>query len=199
FKARHPPAGKLVALKVIGQEFLSVERLIRTCREAISLARLQHPNVVAVYDIIPICDVGELENRLFFSLELVDGGTLEQRLNTSPPSAAQGVQLLDAMIRGVSYAHGCGQVHGYLRPSKVFLPPNNIPKIADFGLLKLLAREPGDVLGTQEGQDDLGYLAPEVAWGRFEEVGPATDVYGLGAILYKVLTLRPPFLGPTPA
>lgn len=189
YKARQQGLKRLVALKMIlsgvqaGEEELSRFRL-----EAEAVARLQHPNIVQIYE------VGETDGRPFFSLEFVDGGSLEDRLDGTPQAARPSAELLEQLARAVHAAHQCGVIHRDLKPANVLLAQDGTPKITDFGLAKQLDRgqghtQSGDIMGTPS------YMAPEQAAGRIKDIGPATDVYALGAILYEVLTGRPPFAG----
>jgi WD40 repeat protein len=193
------------------------QELARFYAEAEAAARLQHPNIVAVYE------VGESEGRPFLALEFVDGPSLAARLAGTPQPPAGAARLAEVLARAVDHAHERGVVHRDLKPANVLLagsegerrgvsPPvedaldrlpdaaplaNCVPKIADFGLAKRTdmagLTASGAIVGTPS------YMAPEQAAGKGREVGPAADVYALGAILYECLTGRPPFLGATAA
>src|SRR5262249_4644275 len=146
-----------------------------------AVARLQHPNIVQVFDI------AEHEGRVFCSLEFVDGGTLAGKLRGKPLPPREAAELAETLARAVHAAHRKGVVHRDLKPANVLLTAEGLPKIADFGLAKRLDRESaqtatGTVLGTP------CYMAPEQAQGRARDIGPATDVYALGAVLYELLT-----------
>jgi tRNA A-37 threonylcarbamoyl transferase component Bud32/tetratricopeptide (TPR) repeat protein len=189
YKARERRLNRLVAIKTISESaFASPAQRRRFLAEAEVIARLRHPHI------IPIHATGEQEGRPFFSLELADGGSLAQRLAEGPMAARQAAELIEVLARAVQAAHQAGIIHRDLKPSNVLLSGEDTPKIGDFGLAKLLGDDSartvtGEILGTPS------YMAPEQAEGRSRDVGPAVDIYALGAILYQALTGRPPFLG----
>jgi tetratricopeptide (TPR) repeat protein len=190
YKARQVSLDRLVALKVVlAGEFAGVQERSRFAAEALAVARLQHPNVVQVFE------VGEHNGHPYLALEFVEGGSLADRLRSGrPPLPA--AELAERLARAVQAAHEKGVVHRDLKPANVLLTADGTPKIADFGLAKRLdapaaATRTGAIVGTP------AYMAPEQAEGR-KDVGPAADVWALGAILYECLTGRPPFQGPTP-
>ncbi len=189
YKARQTSLKRLVALKLIRDGALaSADEQARFRIEAEAAARMRHPNVVAIYDI------GEHAGRPYFAMELVEGGSLDKHLTGQPRPAGQAAELVRTVALAVQHAHEQKVVHRDLKPANILLTLQNAePKITDFGLAKrldsdstALTRE-GSVLGT------AGYMAPEQAEGRVRDIGPATDVYALGAILYELLTGRPPF------
>jgi serine/threonine protein kinase/photosystem II stability/assembly factor-like uncharacterized protein len=194
YKARQRSLNRLVALKMLSAEPRpSAEDLARFRTEAEAVARLQHPHIVQIHDI------GEQDGRPYLCLELVDGGSLARRLAGSPLAPHQAAELVETLARAMHRAHQAGIVHRDLKPANVLLTADGTPKITDFGLAKRLDQEPGATQATQSGQI-LGtpcYMAPEQALGQRKEIGPATDVYGLGAILYELLAGRPPFRGAT--
>src|SRR5262249_52925715 len=152
------------------------------------VARLHHPGIVQVYE------VGEQAGCPYLALEFVSGGSLAQQLGGAPVPPRRAAQLLLDLARAVQHAHEQGIVHRDLKPANVLMTPAGVVKVTDFGLAKLLDVEQGQ---TQTGAvlGSPSYMAPEQAEGKVRAIGPATDVYALGAILYELLTGRPPFLG----
>jgi tRNA A-37 threonylcarbamoyl transferase component Bud32 len=190
YKARQTKLNRLVALKmVLAGGHAGAAELLRFQTEAEAIARLQHPNIVQVYE------VGEHEGKPFFSLEFCGGGSLEKNLAGTPLPAGEAAALLEVLARAVQAAHDKGVIHRDLKPANVLLADNGTPKITDFGLAKKLDEvgqtTTGAIMGTPS------YMAPEQAGGRSLEIGPPADVYALGAILYECLTGRPPFKAAT--
>jgi serine/threonine protein kinase len=213
YLARQIGLGRLVALKMLPAEAQSNSAALARFRtEAEAVGRLQHPNIVQVYE------VGEADGRPYLALEYVDGTSLARTLAGKPLPARQAAELVQTLARAIHVAHQQQIVHRDLKPANVLLQIANcrlqidgesgdksaisnlqsaIPKITDFGLAKLLdgavgQTQSGAVLGTPP------YMAPEQAASKSRDIGPATDVYALGAILYEALTGRPPFQGETP-
>jgi hypothetical protein len=190
YEARDPTLNRRVALKMVRDGVLATaEQLARFQAEARAVARLSHPNVVHIFEI------GEHNGQPWFALELVEGGSLAQRLSVVPLPPAEAATLIETLARAVQHAHEAGIVHRDLKPANVLLTKDGQPKITDFGLAKELEAEvflthtaSGALLGTPS------YMAPEQAWGQARAIGPAADVYALGAILYECLTGRPPFI-----
>jgi WD40 repeat protein/tRNA A-37 threonylcarbamoyl transferase component Bud32 len=196
FKARHLALKRVVALKVIRTDALAgPEARARFQTEAEAAARLQHPNIVQIHEI------GEHDGRPYLVLEFVDGGNLEKRLAGAPQAPRQAARLVEVLARAMHHAHERDVVHRDLKPSNILLQGlgglgDAVPKIGDFGLAKCLnaaagQTQTGAVLGT------ASYMPPEQAGGQPNATGPAADVYALGAILYEMLTGRPPFRGET--
>jgi WD40 repeat protein len=192
YLARQLSLKRLVALKMVlaGSHAGSAE-LVRFRTEAEAAARLQHPNIVQIYE------VGQQDGLPFFSLEYVDGGSLARALAGTPLPPGRAAQLIETLARAMHYAHQRGIVHRDLKPANVLLTADGLPKITDFGLAKQLDdaavhTQSGAVLGTPS------YMAPEQAGGQTHDIGPAADVYALGAVLYELLTGRPPFKAATP-
>ena len=191
YKARQLRLKRLVALKVIRHDrHCNREDLARFEIEAEVVARLNHPNIVRIYDI------GRAIGVPFVALELLEGGTLKERLAGTPQPVRESATLLSTLARAVHAAHLAGVLHRDIKPSNVLFDRNGVPKIADFGLAKRLDVEEsetmtGQVIGTPS------YMAPEQASGWSTENGPAADIYSLGAILYEMLTGRPPIKGMT--
>src|SRR5262245_25448441 len=187
YKARQRALDRVVAVKMLPtDQIVGTEELGRFHRETAALACLRHPNIVRVYD------AGEVEGRPYFAMELVEGGSLAQKLSGIPQPARQAAELLAVLAEAVEVAHQAGIVHRDLKPANVLLTADGTPKISDFGLARRL--EGGDEV-TRSGATvgTPSYMAPEQAEGRAGAVGPAADVYALGAILYECLTGRPPF------
>jgi serine/threonine protein kinase len=202
YRARQRRPERIVALKVLlAGGHASTERRLRLLAEANAIARLQHPNIVQVYE------VGENNGLPFLVLEFMGGGSLAQRILHKPLPARQAAELCEVLARAAEHAHRHGVVHRDLKPANILLGADSkdlltqrsgpgsersIVKISDFGLAKQERPDltaTGDVLGTPS------YMAPEQAHGAGRQIGPAVDIYALGAMLYEFLTGRPPFLG----
>jgi hypothetical protein len=189
YRARQVWLQRLVALKMIRSGVPDRQQCERFLAEAQAAARLHHPHMVQVYE------VGEHEGRPYVALELVDGGMLSERFARNPLDALQAAALLETVARAVHHAHEQGIVHRDLKPCNVLLTADGTPKVADFGLAKKLDEagqtQSGAIVGTPS------YMAPEQAAGKGKALGPAADVYALGAILYEALVGRPPFRAAT--
>ncbi len=190
FKARQVKLGRVVALKMILPGSLpDGSDLARFRTEAEATASLRHPGIVAVHE------VGELEGRPFFSMDFIEGGSLATLLRDGPLTGKTAARHVLAVARAIQHAHEHGILHRDLKPANVLLDEQGLPHVTDFGLARRLGQDgrtrTGAVLGTP------GYMAPEQAAGK-KELTPAVDVYGLGALLYELLTGRPPFRAETP-
>jgi serine/threonine-protein kinase len=190
YKARQLRLNRAVALKMLlAGPYARPRELERFLREAEAVAGLRHPNIVQVYD------VGDTDGRPYFTMELVEGGSLAAKVAGAPQSAAWAASLVATVAEAVQVAHQGGIVHRDLKPANILLTADGRPKVTDFGLARRLEGGgltlSGAVLGTPS------YMAPEQARGDKGAIGPATDVYALGAILYECLTGRPPFCAET--
>jgi serine/threonine-protein kinase len=191
YKARQRGLNRLVALKMIlSGAHASEHELGRFRTEAEAVARIQHPNIVQIYE------VGEEDGRPYFSLEFVDGGSLDRKIKGGKPLPPdEAARLVQALASGMDCAHRVNVIHRDLKPANVLLAADGTPKITDFGLAKRLEEETGQthsgsILGTPS------YMSPEQAEGVVEQTGPLADVWSLGAILYELLTGRVPFQAP---
>jgi serine/threonine protein kinase len=189
FKARHVALDRTVALKMIlAGDAATPDDLARFRREARAFARLDHEHIVRIHD------YGEADGRPYFVMEFVAGGTLRQRLAGNPLDPDAATRLVGRLAQAAHHAHANGVVHRDLKPANVLMTPDGSPKVADFGLARYLD-ETSDLTRTGALLGSPAYMAPEQVEGRPGDIGPATDVWALGAILYECLTGRPPFPG----
>ena len=190
YKARQKSLNRIVAVKLMlsSGQLAQPEVVQRFRTEAQAIAHLQHPNIVAIHE------VGEHDEQPYFSMEYVEGRTLAELVRDGSMAAPRAATYLKTISEAVHYAHAHGILHRDLKPSNVLIDSLDQPRITDFGLAKWLT---GDSDLTLSGQvlGSPNYLSPEQAAGRQAEVGPASDVYALGALLYHLLTGRPPFQG----
>src|SRR5437764_1303739 len=191
FRARQKSLNRTVALKVISLgQWASKAHLKRFRLEAEAAARLEHPGIV------PIHEVGERDGSCYFSMKFVEGGQLDEVARREPIPIRRAVELIAKVARTVHYAHEHGILHRDIKPGNILLDAKREPHLTDFGLARLVESESTvthtlDVLGTPS------YMAPEHAVGNNAAVSSATDVYGIGAVLYQLLTGHPPFAGGT--
>jgi WD40 repeat protein/predicted Ser/Thr protein kinase len=192
YLARHRGLGRTVALKMIlaGGHASEAEHA-RFLAEAQAVAHLQHANIVQLFD------SGQHQGLPFFTLEYVAGGSLADKVREAPLPPNEAARVVEQLARGMAYAHARGVVHRDLKPENVLLAEDGTPKVTDFGLAKRVEggsglTQTGAILGTPS------YMAPEQAGGQGKQVGPAADIYALGAVLYRLVTGRPPFQAATP-
>lgn len=186
-RARETRLKRIVALKmVLGGALADESDIRRFYIEAEAAAQLQHPGIVPIYE------VGDVDGQHFYAMQLIDGPNLKEKAANGPLPPAEAARLCLAVSQAVGYAHQNSIIHRDLKPENVLLTRDGQPMVTDFGLAKSI--ESSDNL-TQSGQilGTPGYMAPEQALGRADQQGPATDIYSLGAILYFLLTGRPPF------
>jgi WD40 repeat protein len=188
YRARQLSLRRTVAVKLLllGR-YSSADSIERFRREAESAAALRHPNIVAIYEI------GEHDGQQFFSMDYVDGSSLAQMLRLGPFEPRRSAEVARDIAQAIHYAHGQGVLHRDLKPSNVLLDPFGQVRITDFGLAKRLDGS-SDLTTTGQVVGTPNYLSPEHAAGKHAELGPASDVYSIGALLYELLTGRPPFL-----
>jgi len=191
FRARQKSLNRTVALKVISLgQWASKGHLKRFRREAEAAASLDHPSIVPIYE------VGEREGACYFSMKFIEGGQLDEVVKRAPMSIRQAAELIAKVARTVHYAHEHGILHRDIKPGNILLDTKGEPQLTDFGLARLVEAE-STVTRTMEVMGTPSYMAPEQAAGEYTKLSNATDVYGLGAVLYQLLTGHPPFAGST--
>jgi WD40 repeat protein len=190
-KARHDVLGRLSAIKVpLPHVLTSAEARERFLREARSAARLRHAHICPIYE------VGETEGMPFLVMGFLKGETLRERMRRQRLSADEAARVIALLARAVDYAHAQGVVHRDLKPANVMIDAEtNQPILMDFGLAKELSEEASQLTHTGQIMGTPAYMAPEQAAGRLQQIGPGTDVYALGAVLYELLSGHPPFVG----
>jgi serine/threonine protein kinase/Tfp pilus assembly protein PilF len=191
FRARQKSLNRTVALKILrlGQ-WASRADLKRFRREAAAAASLDHPRI------IPIYEVGERDGSCYFSMKFVEGGQLDEVVSRAPMSMRQSAEVIAKVARTVHYAHQHGILHRDIKPGNILLDTDGEPHLTDFGLARLVEAE-STLTHTQGIMGTPGYMAPEQASGKNAELTGATDVYGLGAVFYQLLTNQPPFAAET--
>jgi len=191
YRAHQKSLNRTVALKVIGLGPWTTEaHLKRFRREAEAAARLEHPFIVPIYE------VGEHEGSCYFSMKFVEGGQLDEVVKHTPIPIRSAVELIAKLARTVHYAHQHGILHRDIKPGNILLDEKTEPHLTDFGLARLVETE-STVTRTLEVLGTPSYMAPCQAAGEHAKLSSATDVYGLGAVLYQLLTGHPPFAGGT--
>ncbi|HEV2946103.1 MAG TPA: serine/threonine-protein kinase, partial [Gemmataceae bacterium] len=192
YKARQIKLQRIVALKMIRSgHWATPEEVQRFHEEAVAASQLDHPGIVPIYD------VGERDGRHYYSMGFVEGGSLVTLVKDGPLSSRHAAELTQHIAQAVAFAHQHGIIHRDLKPSNVLLDKDGRPKVTDFGLAKRVEGTShltltGQVLGTPN------FMPPEQAAGKINDVGPLADVYSLGAVLYCLLTARPPFQAASP-
>src|SRR5437667_2035057 len=191
YRARQKSLNRMVALKVIGLAHWATEAHVKRFRmEAEAAASLNHPCIVPIYE------VGERDGACYFSMGLVDGGQLDAVAKREPMPIRHAAELIAKLARTVHYAHEHGILHRDIKPGNILLDQKGEPRLTDFGLARLVETE-STMTRTMEVLGTPSYMAPEQAVGNNAAVSSVTDVYGLGAVLYQLLTGQPPFAGGT--
>jgi serine/threonine protein kinase len=192
YKARQINLNRLVALKMIlAGQLASPDDVKRFYTEAEAAAQLDHPGIV------PIFEVGQHEGQHFFSMGFVEGQSLAGRVAAGPLPPREAAQLVAEVAEAAQYAHDKGVIHRDLKPGNILLDQQGKPRVTDFGLAKL-TESGSDLTGTGQILGTPSYMPPEQASGKTDRIGPLADVYSLGAILYCLLTGRPPFQAASP-
>ncbi len=192
YRARQVSLNRIVAVKMILAGQLAGEAEVRRFHtEAEAAANLQHPNIVSIHE------VGHQGGQHYFSMDYVEGENLAEYAQGKPLAAGGAVRIMKIIAEAIHFAHQRGTLHRDLKPQNVLLDAENRPHITDFGLAKQM-KQGSDLTHTGSVLGSPSYMPPEQAFGRLDQIGPQSDVYSLGAILYQLLTGRPPFLGATP-
>jgi len=192
FKARQEELDRTVAVKMIlASHLASPEHVRRFHAEAKAAARLRHPNIVHIHE------VGRLHGQDYFTMEYIEGNSLAVRIDSRPVEVSEAVRIVAAVARAVEHLHRQDVIHRDLKPSNILLDGEGQPYVTDFGLAKVFQAD-SEMTATGVIAGTPSYMAPEQASGRREAVGPAADIYSLGAILYELLTGSPPFCEENP-
>ena len=192
FKARQKKLERIVALKMIlAGQLASDQDIQRFHTEAQAAARLDHPSIV------PVFEVGEHNGLHYFTMALVEGKSLAELLRDGPLAPQLAARLIRDVAGALEYAHQQGIIHRDLKPANVLVDRQGRAKLTDFGLAKR-AQDAGDMTGTGQILGTPTYMSPEQAEGSSRRIGPESDIYGLGALLFALLTGRPPFQAATP-
>ncbi|MHC4917052.1 MAG: WD40 repeat domain-containing serine/threonine protein kinase, partial [Planctomycetota bacterium] len=193
YKALDPKLNRVVALKVLlAAEHASTGEVERFFREALSVAKLQHPNIVPIYE------MKTHGGRHYFTMDFVEGQPLGKIIRDRRPGLRRSMEIVERVARALHHAHTRGVVHRDLKPANVIIAADGEPKVTDFGLAKTITKEgrrAGELTKTGLAIGTPHYMAPEQAAGRSKEADPRTDVYSLGCMLYELISGRPPFLG----
>lgn len=192
YRARQRNLNRIVALKMILSGAIAApEDVKRFYTEAEAAASLEHPNIVPIYEI------GEYEGQHFFSMALVDGKSLAEPLKNGPLGATEAAAIMAKVADAIDYAHSKGVIHRDIKPANILIDPKGDPKITDFGLARI---DEGDSILTRTGLilGTPSFMPPEQASGKVREIGPASDVYSIGATLYCLITGQPAFQGSSP-
>jgi eukaryotic-like serine/threonine-protein kinase len=191
YRARQKGLNRIVALKVIGLAHWATEAHVKRFRmEAEAAAHLDDPRIVPIYE------VGERDGACYFSMKLIEGGQLDKIIGSEPMPGRKAAELMAKLARTVHYAHEHGILHRDIKPGNILVDKKGEPHLTDFGLARLVETE-STVTRTLEVLGTPSYMAPEQAAGNKTKLTSATDVYGLGAVLYQLLTGDPPFAGGT--
>ncbi|MFM8286816.1 MAG: protein kinase domain-containing protein [Planctomycetaceae bacterium] len=192
YRARQVSLDRIVALKMILQgEFAGEEDVIRFKREAEAAAQLAHPGIVPIYQ------VGQCDGQHFFTMGFIEGQSLKERMQRGPLVPREAAELLRKLAEAIAYAHRRGVVHRDLKPANVLLDAQGEPRVTDFGLARKL-EQTGELTRSNAVMGTPSYMPPEQASGKSAGVGPEADIYSLGAVLYCLLTGRPPFQAANP-
>jgi len=187
YKARQVNLNRIVALKMIlAGQLASEDDVKRFYTEAEAAANLEHPGIV------PIFEVGQHDGQHYFSMGFVEGHDLKQRVSDGPLDPEEAAELVQSIAEALAYAHDKGIIHRDLKPQNILLGQDGKPRVTDFGLAKQIESD-SNLTGTGQVMGTPSYMPPEQAAGKTDEIGPLADVYSLGAILYELITGRPPF------